>query len=311
MPAMQPVVVGYDGTAESRDALELARLLATALDAPVVAVSVLTAAPLEIDWRAFLSDLDEQGRRLAAEAREGLAGVSGLETVTVPAPSPPRELDRLATERDACVVVLGSTRRGMLGRVLPGTVADRLVAGAPCPVAVAPRGFSSRDARLQSIGVGLDGGAESRNAVLEATRIAAVTGGRLTLVCVFDPCDPVQATEVALGYPGLATPPGTTRERVDGLWTMARNVVRELSIEVPVAIEVVEGQPAAVLGELSDRFDLLVLGSRGHGPFGRVLAGSVSSAVLRGSSCPVLVAPRPDNPSDAVAPGADQGARRD
>ena len=38
--------------------------------------------------------------------------------------------------------------------------------------------------------------------------------------------------------------------------------------------------------------DLLVCGSRGRGPLGRVVLGSVSAGVLRKARCPVLVVPR-------------------
>jgi nucleotide-binding universal stress UspA family protein len=183
----------------------------------------------------------------------------------------------------------------------------RLLAGATRPVAVAPRDFSSRAARFESIGVGLDGTVESRRAVAEAARIAETTGASLTLVCVFDPRDPVQVAEAAVGYAAMVTPPRMTRQQVDRLWAMARRVVRELPIEVAATIKVIEGEAATVLSELSDRFDLLVLGSRCHGPFGRVLTGSVSAAVLRRSRCPVLVTPRPDTaPEDGDGAGSSE-----
>jgi nucleotide-binding universal stress UspA family protein len=44
------------------------------------------------------------------------------------------------------MLVLGSSRRDRLGRVLPGAVTDRLLRGAPCAVAVAPKGFSIAEA---------------------------------------------------------------------------------------------------------------------------------------------------------------------
>ena len=56
--------------------------------------------------------------------------------------------------------------------------------------------------------------------------------------------------------------------------------------------EVLDGNPADVLRERSADVDLLVLGSRGYGPLRRVFLGSVSSKVLHGSQCPVLITPR-------------------
>lgn len=40
-----------------------------------------------------------------------------------------------------------------------------------------------------------------------------------------------------------------------------------------------------------ERFDLLVLGRRGHSAIARWLIGSTSERVLRHASCPVLIAP--------------------
>jgi nucleotide-binding universal stress UspA family protein len=39
--------------------------------------------------------------------------------------------------------------------------------------------------------------------------------------------------------------------------------------------------------------DLLVMGSRGYGPIGRVLLGGVSNRVIRSAACPVEVVPIP------------------
>jgi nucleotide-binding universal stress UspA family protein len=42
----------------------------------------------------------------------------------------------------------------------------------------------------------------------------------------------------------------------------------------------------------SERLDLLVLGSRGYGPLGAVVLGSVSNALVRTANCPIVVVPR-------------------
>jgi len=52
------------------------------------------------------------------------------------------------------------------------------------------------------------------------------------------------------------------------------------------------GSAAEELLGLSERVDLLVVGSRGHGPLRRVLLGSVSAHLVAHSSCPIVVVPR-------------------
>ncbi len=51
------------------------------------------------------------------------------------------------------------------------------------------------------------------------------------------------------------------------------------------------GRPAdEILGVASDvSADLIVVGSHGHGPLGRLVLGSVSDRVLHGARCPVLI----------------------
>jgi nucleotide-binding universal stress UspA family protein len=55
--------------------------------------------------------------------------------------------------------------------------------------------------------------------------------------------------------------------------------------------EVLEGDPATEIVRLAvtREADLIVVGSRGHGPLARAIVGSVSSTVIRDAPCPVMV----------------------
>jgi nucleotide-binding universal stress UspA family protein len=59
--------------------------------------------------------------------------------------------------------------------------------------------------------------------------------------------------------------------------------------DVEVERRVVEGAPAAVLVEESRDADLLVVGSRGHGGFARLLLVSVSQQCAHHAECPVVI----------------------
>ncbi len=52
--------------------------------------------------------------------------------------------------------------------------------------------------------------------------------------------------------------------------------------------------PARAIADmaLEKGVDLIVVGSRGYGPLGRVFAGSVTSSLICRSPCPVIVLPR-------------------
>ena len=77
----------------------------------------------------------------------------------------------------------------------------------------------------------------------------------------------------------------TLREEVDDLVTPGRTV----------DAHVVVGRAATVIVETASRLgaDLIVMGSRGRGPIGAMILGSVSAEVADHAPCPVLVARTP------------------
>ena len=90
---------------------------------------------------------------------------------------------------------------------------------------------------------------------------------------------------VALPLPSDYDPPPSrsrrsTRQSSKSLGESAAHHVRA---------RVVEGSPARTLLEISKGADLLVLGSRGHGPFVGMLLGSVSEYCAAHATCPVVV----------------------
>jgi nucleotide-binding universal stress UspA family protein len=70
--------------------------------------------------------------------------------------------------------------------------------------------------------------------------------------------------------------------------------------------EAVAGRPATQLRRRSAALDLLVVGTRGHGPVRRLLLGSTSTRLVREAHCPVLVVPGPV----ASSAGDEEAGRR-
>ena len=71
-------------------------------------------------------------------------------------------------------------------------------------------------------------------------------------------------------------------------------VASQLGGERPsVTVRALSGVPAEELIKAGEDADLLVVGSRGSGGFGRLLLGSVSSQVTHHAPCPVVVVPAP------------------
>ena len=188
-------------------------------------------------------------------------------------------------EQRPTALVVGSSHRGPLGRVIAGKVDSRLFAGAPCPVAVAPRGYARRpDTQLRSIGVGFDDSPESWNAIQRAAALGIAAGATLRVIHAL--------------HPVIAPPMPEESERLTGELRASRAlalncVAASVSKDVRAEATLLVGDPVLVLEhEASRGLDLLVLGARGYGPLRRVLLGSVSAEVVRHSPCPVLVVPR-------------------
>jgi nucleotide-binding universal stress UspA family protein len=180
------ILVGYDGQEASRDALRLAAALGAIEGAELVlAASLENLDPLATPAPAYERALAEAEYRLAASARSLLDGTP-FRVRLVGGVAAPRALHELAEDEGADVIVIGSTHRGGIGLVLPGSVGERLLHGAPCAVLVAPRGFAERESGLAiaRVGVGYDGRTESTHARDVATTLAQQLGAELITITV-------------------------------------------------------------------------------------------------------------------------------
>jgi len=277
------IIVGYDGREEAGDAVALARVLAAPLGARIVLGYVY---PL---WRPLSND-SEYVAAARAEADAALAGAAvgdDVERVAVPAPSAAHGLHDLANERHAQLVVVGASRHAGVGRVVPGSVGQKLLHGSPCAVAIAPRGYAAEANHLRVIQVAFDLTDESEAALRKAAEIAVAEGATIRVVAVVDPVE--YGYTPVLGSYAISYADGLKKE----LEERTRALVDELPSEVRADAKVQRGNVCAhILGEAKNGVNLLVMGSRGYGPFQSVLAGSVSSRVIDGAPCPVLVVPR-------------------
>jgi nucleotide-binding universal stress UspA family protein len=213
-------------------------------------------------------------------------GATVLETTIHEGRSVANGLHDAAVQHGADLIVIGSSRRGLLGRVLAGDDVTATLRAAPCTVAVAPQGFASEPHTVAQIGVGYDGTPHAQAAMDMAKAIAAHNGIR------------VQALGVATPPQGLISPIGISA--VQALEAKRRETERCIAELAPgIVARAVDGVADHRLAELSTEVDLLLVGSSRRGAIGRVLLGSTSEALSREASCPLLVvtAPEPSRPS--------------
>jgi nucleotide-binding universal stress UspA family protein len=178
---------------------------------------------------------------------------------TSTARSLPHDLQDLALELGAQLLVLGPVHRGA-------------VPIAPCAVAVAVRGQSMHGPGR--VGVAWNDTPEANEALEWGVQLAERTAAVVRIVRVLDP-----------------------REAEDGKLTFEveerlRSLRRAAGARATTETDVLWGEPADALTDATRGLDLLVLGSRAHGPLRRALLGSVSTKVVHRAQCAVVVLPR-------------------
>ena len=257
--------------------LELVCAYAYSTPYAVVAYGALGRKDFEVDIERPAHD--------ALRARREAIG-EDVEATVVRASSPPHGLDQVAREREAEMIVVGSTHRGALGRITPGSVAERVLAGAPCAVAVPPAGFA---AGAPHVSVSW---ASPSTARLRAARRWRLPHESRTVPA--QPCVSLPRSSFSSRARRRRESPSPAARRCAPCERRANIDAALIDLDFPGPIErrVELGSPVAILVEESSRSDLLACGSRGYGLVRQVLLGGVSSRLVRAAACPVVVTPR-------------------
>ena len=135
----------------------------------------------------------------------------------------------------------------------------------------------------RNILVAVDGSPDADAALAHAAELARDQRARLTLVTAVP-----QVPATALLASGAAPP---RSEVVKHYAELLRVAAADLPEDISVTTLLVEGPPARALVERSKSgaFDLIVMGSHGHGRLHTSLLGCVSQKVLSASPIPVLL----------------------
>ncbi|RPK80704.1 universal stress protein [Streptomyces sp. ADI98-10] len=153
--------------------------------------------------------------------------------------------------------------------------------------------------------VGVDGSESSFAAVEAAAREARARGVGLRVVhalvwpVTYVLPRPSPGGTSPLGPPPMDPSEDALRKMAEGLVAEAVGRARAESPDVEVSHAVVTGEPLTVLEAESRAAELVVVGSRGLGGFGGLLAGSTAVHLVAHGRCPVLVVreqPRADGP---------------
>jgi len=223
-------------------------------------------------------DRERAEGRLAEERAEAHVAAE----LVVAQGSPGHALHELAEDRGADLLVLGSCHRGVLGRAMLGDDTRASIDGAPCAVAIAPAGYAGHPAPIVSIGVGYDGSPESELALATARALAASLDAEIRALEVVS----LSGSHYALGGALLVSEMNQRVAQADARIKGLAGVEGRAEY----------GFPAEDLAIFGQEVDLLIVGSRGFGPWGRLVHGSTSAGLARHTHGPLLIVPRPIQP---------------
>jgi nucleotide-binding universal stress UspA family protein len=140
---------------------------------------------------------------------------------------------------------------------------------------------------MPGIVVGVDGSAHSRKALERAANEAAVHHAPLTVLTVHQAVRDVYGSASHYSDDASLTDKARQAAQAETDQVLAGLGAKPESVTVTA----VHGLPAEELVKASAGADMLVLGRRGTGGFGRLLLGSVTSQVAHHAQCAVLIVP--------------------
>ncbi len=165
--------------------------------------------------------------------------------------------------------------------MLLGSTSAAVTQHASCPVVV----VHGQAASAGPVVVGLDGSTASEQALGYAFQAAARAGAALWTVHAWDDLGELHSPIA----PAEALPVNEIEAAAHRMLAEQLASWQEKYPEIVVERQVIHERPAAALIELGRGARMIVVGSRGRGGFARLLLGSVSQAVVRHATCPVVV----------------------
>ena len=287
MNAKMRILIAYDGSNCADAAVDdLPRAgLPREAEAVVISVAELWLPPtsgleiLEPTWAERPPGGEEEALALAKRAGEHV--MSKLPAWGVRAEaysgSPARKIIDRAEKWRSDLVVIGSHGVSALGRFFLGSVSQKVVNGAHCSVRVA-RGRVQEVDRPVRLVVGVDGSAESEAAVQTVAKRDWPKGTEVKLV-------------TSIG-PFYYTTGAVIREEEKWAREMQQKAEGELSEAGLEVASVISGDdPKRVIVQEAEHCeaDSIFVGTSGKGRVGRLLLGSVSTAVVTRAHCSVEV----------------------
>jgi len=285
------VVVGYDGSAGSGEAVDWAAAEASRRGLPLMVLCAYDVSSLVGASPGLPTAGWDEAARLAAEGADRARKLThGIEVTAEDAIGTAASL-LIDASANAELVVVGTRGLGSVAGVLLGSVAFAVAAHAACP-AVIVRGEQVAPGPDHPVVIGVDDSLRCQAALRFAATVAADVGAPLTVLCVSRPA----AADAWVSAYWYATVPDTNPEAAalnaaQQVVDAAVALVRQEFPVVRVDGHAAAGSPTDLLTRESRNAGLLVVGARGRGGFSGLHLGSVSRGLIHEAFCPVAVVP--------------------
>lgn len=306
MLTLQRILCPIDFSESSRQALHYAKALSAWYDARLTVLHVCIdlpvlemASPLGHSVSATVLIEESQLAERRAAVRRFVTSEVGDERVDIivnEGTDAKAEILKAAAAAEASLIVMGTHGRSGIDHVLLGSVTEKVLHKAACPILVVPPHAPSVDGGVspvfKRIVCAVDFSTGSLVALKVALELAQEADARLTILHAIE--FPAALREVVF----------STDVDVDRLHAAAEaEFLRRLRALVPaqartyctVATRVNEGKPAREIQRVAaaEGADLIVMGVHGRGTVDLMVFGSNTNAVSRNAACPVLIVPTP------------------
>ena len=223
----------------------------------------------------------------------------GPEVSVVRDVTPSAAILRYASEVDADLLVVGTHGRSGVARLLLGSVAEALVAAAPCPVLTVPKDAADTSPSAQApVLVAIDFSERSRAALAAGRALATLYGAPVELVHVVRDAGPYPAFA-----PDILSVSDVDPDEAVVLRERLHRFAGGSTDAPPVTCHVAYGAPSRAVPALAAErgAGVLVMGTHGRTGLARIV-GSVAEATLRRAPCPVLTLKEVEHFGDESAP---------
>lgn len=286
------ILCAIDFSPASTHALRMATNLAKASECELVIAHSWHLPALYYSELAFPSNavdamVEGTEAELAKASREATsAGVARVSTLLLEGVPAKTIVDALEADPAFDLVVLGANGRSGLGRVLMGSVAEKLVRLAPCSV-LAIHATHALGA-FRNILCPVDFSETSLDAVELALRLLEPGGDGLTLLHVLDlPLNYSVYPEASAFVSELDM---KSTSHLDAIITAPTTKAAAAKATIKKSTRIGNpGRQILAMLESEPRYDLVVMGTHGRTGLRRVVLGSVAEKVVRNASCPVIV----------------------